>query len=120
MTMHLVWTTDGTPYQYRVTTRYEIPCTVAGTVTASDATYRMDSVAGQRDHSWGVRDWWSIDWMWSALHLSDGTHLHGLDINIPNVPPIGIGYIQDPAHHVTELHTVTNPRAFADNGYRSI
>lgn len=116
MTMHLVWTTDGTPYQYRVTTRYEIPCTVTGTVTVGDATYRMDSVAGQRDHSWGVRDWWSIDWMWSALHLSDGTHLHGLDINIPNVPPIGIGYIQDPDHHVTELHTVTNPRAFADNG----
>ncbi|GLE52610.1 ecdysteroid 22-kinase family protein [Mycobacterium montefiorense] len=116
MTMNLVWSTDGTPYKYRVTTRYEIPCTVTGTVTVNDTIYRMDSVPGQRDHSWGVRDWWSMDWMWSALHLDDGTHLHGLDINIPNVAPVGIGYIQDPDRNVTELHTVTNPRAFQDNG----
>ncbi|MEE6139173.1 phosphotransferase [Mycobacterium sp. 050128] len=116
ITMNLVWTTDGAPYKYRVTTRYEIPCTVTGTVTVNGTTYRMDSVAGQRDHSWGVRDWWSMDWMWSALHLGDGTHLHGLDIDIPNVPPMGIGYIQDADRNVTELHTVTNPRAFGDNG----
>lgn len=86
LTMNLVWTTDGAPYKYRVTTRYEIPCTVTGTVTVNGTTYEMNSVAGQRDHSWGVRDWWSMDWMWSALHLGDGTHLHGLDIDIPNVP----------------------------------
>ncbi|MDT5118220.1 MAG: hypothetical protein QOE30_3959 [Mycobacterium sp.] len=116
MTMNLVWTTDGTPYKYRVTTRYEIPCTVTGTVTVDDNCYRMDSVPGQRDHSWGVRDWWSMDWMWSALHLNDGTHLHGLDIDIPNVPAVGIGYIQDPDRNVTEVHTVTNPRAFGANG----
>ncbi|WAC93741.1 phosphotransferase [Mycobacterium sp. Aquia_213] len=116
LTLNLVWTTDGAPYQYRVTTRYEIPCTVTGTVTIDDTTYQMDSVAGQRDHSWGVRDWWSMDWMWSALHLGDGTHLHGLDLDIPNVPPVGIGYIQDPDREVTELHTVTNPRSFGANG----
>ncbi|MEE3062556.1 MAG: phosphotransferase [Actinomycetota bacterium] len=116
LTMNLVWTTDGAPYKYRVTTRYEIPCTVTGTVTVNGTTYQMNSVAGQRDHSWGVRDWWSMDWMWSALHLGDGTHLHGLDIDIPNVPPVGIGYIQDAERNVTELHTVTNPRAFGANG----
>ncbi|HXL62512.1 MAG TPA: phosphotransferase, partial [Mycobacterium sp.] len=33
LTMDLVWTTAGTPYQYRITPRYEIPCTVSGTVT---------------------------------------------------------------------------------------
>src|ERR687886_276727 len=26
-----VWETDGVPYAYRMTTRYEIPCQVAGT-----------------------------------------------------------------------------------------
>lgn len=36
LTMNLLWTTDGMPYQYRVTTRYEIPCTVTGTVTVGD------------------------------------------------------------------------------------
>ncbi len=24
-----------------------------------------------------------MDWVWSALHLDDGTHLHGVDIRIP-------------------------------------
>src|SRR5262249_11731845 len=110
------WATDGTPYKYRVTTRYEIPCTVTGTVTVNDTSYHMNSVPGQRDHSWGVRDWWSMDWMWSALHLDDGTHLHGLDIHIPNVPAMGIGYIQDPDGKVTELHTVSTREAFGANG----
>lgn len=115
LTMNLLWTTDGMPYQYRVTTRYEIPCTVTGTVTVGDKSYRLDAVPGQRDHSWGVRDWWSMDWMWSALHLEDGTHLHALDIDIPNVGPVGIGYVQD-SGQLTELHTVRNPRAFGANG----
>ena len=33
LAMDLVWTTAGTPYQYRITPRYEIPCAVSGTVT---------------------------------------------------------------------------------------
>ena len=31
--LDLTWTTDGVPYHYDVTTRYEIPCLVSGTVT---------------------------------------------------------------------------------------
>lgn len=91
VTMELTWSTVGTPYQYRITPRYEIPCTVSGSVTVDDHTYSVTDVPGQRDHSWGVRDWWSMDWVWSALHLDDGTHLHGVDIRIPGAPPIGIG-----------------------------
>ena len=94
--MDLVWTTAGTPYQYRITPRYEIPCTVSGTVTVDGQEFVVHGVAGQRDHSWGVRDWWAMDWVWSALHLDDGTHLHGVDIRIPGAPPIGIGYLQQP------------------------
>jgi hypothetical protein len=109
----LEWTTDGTPYQYRLTTRYEIPCTVSGTVTIDGHHYTVDSVPGQRDHSWGVRDWWSMDWVWSALHLDDGTHLHAVDIRIPGVPPVGIGYVQDRGGTVTELQTIA-PRATFD------
>ncbi len=67
LTMKLVWATDGTPYKYRLATRYEIPCTVSGTVSVDGTSYRFDSVPGQRDHSWGVRDWWSMDWVWSAF-----------------------------------------------------
>jgi hypothetical protein len=114
--MNLVWTTDGTPYQYRLTTRYEIPCTVSGTVTVKHARYQLDSVPGQRDHSWGVRDWWSMDWMWSALHLDDGAHLHGLSLQIPNTPAISIGYVQDSAGNVAELTTVSIRESFDPNG----
>ncbi len=109
----LEWTTDGTPYQYRIATRYEIPCTVSGSVTIDGQRYTVDSVPGQRDHSWGVRDWWSMDWVWSALHLDDGTHLHAVDIRIPGVPPVGIGYVQDRGGAVTELQTIA-PRATFD------
>jgi hypothetical protein len=116
MTMNLVWTTDGTPYKYRLTTRYEIPCTVSGTVTVEDTHYRVDSVPGQRDHSWGVRDWWSMDWIWSALHLDDGTHLHGVNIRIPGAPRFSIGYIQGTDGNVIDLDTVDSREAFGANG----
>lgn len=114
--MDLVWTTVGIPYQYRLTARYEIPCTVTGAVTVKHARYQLDSVPGQRDHSWGVRDWWSMDWMWSAIHLQDGTHLHGLSLQIPNTPHISIGYAQDAAGGIVELSTVTIREAFGVNG----
>ncbi len=116
LTTDLVWTTAGTPYQYRITPRYEIPCTVSGTVTVGDREIGVNEVAGQRDHSWGVRDWWAMDWVWSALHLDDGTHLHGVDIRIPGAPPIGIGYVQQPGHPLVELQTVTARETFGDNG----
>ncbi len=112
----LTWTTVGTAYQYRLTPRYEIPCTVSGTVVADGQRVAIADVAGQRDHSWGVRDWWAMDWVWSALHLDDGTHLHGLDLRLPGTPPIGIGYIQAPGVPLTELTGVTARESFADNG----
>jgi hypothetical protein len=114
--LDLVWSTDGAPYKYRITTRYEIPCTVSGTVTVDGRRYTIDSVPGQRDHSWGVRDWWSMDWVWSALHLDDGTHIHAVDIRIPGVPPVGIGYIQDRDGNVTELQSIATRETFDTDG----
>jgi hypothetical protein len=112
----LEWTTDGTPYQYRIATRYEIPCTVTGSVTIDGWRYTLDAAPGQRDHSWGVRDWWSMDWIWSALHLDDGTHLHAVGIKIPGVPEVSIGYIQDRGGTVTELQTIAPVPTFDADG----
>lgn len=112
----LRWSTDGTPYKYRLTTRYEIPCTVSGSVALDGSRYRIDSAPGQRDHSWGVRDWWSMNWLWSALHLDDGTHLHAVDIRIPGAPPIAVGYLQDRDGTVTELQTIAAGEEFGANG----
>ncbi|MCV7174454.1 phosphotransferase [Mycolicibacterium sphagni] len=114
--MDLTWTTVGTPYTYRITTRYEIPCTITGTVTIAGRGYQFDAVPGQRDHSYGVRDWWSMDWVWNALHLDDGTHLHGVDIRIPGMGPVSVGYLQRAGDAVTETTTVAADATFADNG----
>ncbi len=114
--LNLQWITDGTPYQYRLTTRYEIPCTVSGTVTVGGRNYTVDSVPGQRDHSWGVRDWWSMDWVWSALHLDDGAHLHAVNIRIAGMPEVSIGYLQDRVGSVTELNSIAARETFDTDG----
>jgi hypothetical protein len=116
LAMDLTWTSVGTPYAYRITTRYEIPCTITGTVTIDGRACQFEAVPGQRDHSYGVRDWWSMDWVWSALHLQDGTHLHGVDIRIPGISPVSVGYLQRSGEPVTETTTVTADATFADNG----
>lgn len=79
----LTWSTDGTPFEYDVTTRYEVPCLVSGTVTVDGETREIADAAGQRDHSWGVRDWRSSRWCWSAARLADGTRLHVTDVVFP-------------------------------------
>jgi hypothetical protein len=54
--------------------------------------------------------------LWSALHLDDGTHLHGVDLRIPGAPSLGIGYLQDADGNVAELHAIAAREAFAANG----
>ncbi|WP_019927207.1 phosphotransferase [Nocardia sp. BMG111209] len=113
----LTWTTAGVPYGYRITSRYELPCTVSGTVVVDGRVHTLDGVAGQRDHSWGVRDWWAMDWTWSALHLDDGSHLHAVEIRIPGVPGIpGVGYLQRPGEPLTELTAVTARETLTGDG----
>jgi hypothetical protein len=95
--LDLTWTTDGVPYHYDLTTRYEIPCLVTGTVAIGGETFTIDG-QGQRDHSWGVRDWWAFGWCWSSIRLEDGTRVHAVDIRM-GIPDMKVffGYIQKPA-----------------------
>jgi hypothetical protein len=90
----LTWSTDGSAYHYVATTRYEIPCLVSGTVTIDGETIAVEG-QGQRDHSWGVRDWWAFGWCWCSVRLDDGTRIHLADIRIPNLP-VFFGYVQTP------------------------
>jgi len=115
VTVDLTWDTVGTPYQYRITPRYEIPCTVTGTVTIDGATHRIEAASGQRDHSWGVRDWWGMDWVWHAVHLEDGTHLHGVEVRIDGMPPMAVGYQQRAGEPLVELQAVNARETFAPN-----
>ena len=117
LAMDLTWTTAGIPYQYRLTTRYEIPCTVSGTLSYGDSTVTLNAVAGQRDHSWGVRDWWGgLEWMWCALHLDDGRHLHAVDARLAGLPNTVIGYIQQDGAGLVELESAGVEEVFAANG----
>jgi len=101
--LDLTWTTDGVPYHYDLTTRYEIPCLVSGTVTLDGETFSVEG-QGQRDHSWGVRDWWAFGWCWCSMRLDDGTRVHLADIRMGIVGmPVFFGYIQTPG----EVHPAT-------------
>lgn len=96
LALDLEWRTAGGVYPYRDIVRYEIPCTVTGSVTAGRETIGVRAT-GERDHSWGERDWWSVSWLWTAGCLDDGTFFHGMQANIGiplpwpsfHVPPPG-------------------------------
>jgi hypothetical protein len=110
--LDLLWETDGVPYSWRQSTRYEIPCRVTGTVRLGAEEIAF-SGPGQRDHSWGARDWWAVDWMWSALHLEDGTHTHA--VGVPQMPGYGVGYVQREGT-LEEIDSVTATEQDAANG----
>jgi hypothetical protein len=113
--LDLTWTTDGTPYHYDLTTRYEIPCTVAGNVAVDGATMTVAG-QGQRDHSWGVRDWWAFGWCWSSCRLDDGTRVHAVDIRPPGFP-MAFGYVQRPPATVDPVTTLTVTDHMGDHGF---
>ncbi len=87
LVLELEWVTFGGVYPYRMVPRYEIPCRVKGTVRIG--ADRLTVVGwGERDHSWGERDWWKISWLWTAGRISDGTAFHGMRVNnAPLVAP---------------------------------
>jgi len=92
----LEWETVGGSFAYPGVTRYEVPCRVHGEVLVGAERIELDGL-GQRDHSWGVRDWWSYGWSWTAGWLDDGTRFHGVDVRLASDPLYGTGYVQDPA-----------------------
>ncbi len=112
--LDLSWVTDGVPYHYDMTTRYEVPCLVTGGVTVGGQ--RMDVAGqGQRDHSWGVRDWWAFGWCWAAARMDDGTRVHVADIRIPG-HPLAFGYVQGPDGPVTPVDALGVSEVLGDDG----
>lgn len=89
----LEWETDGLPFMYPVTTRYEMPCRVRGAVRVGDEVRRIDG-PGQRDHSWGDRNWWALNWTWASAHLDDRTRVQVIETRVPGLPILASGYSQ--------------------------
>ncbi len=112
--LDLTWTTDGAPYHYDLTTRYEVPCLVRGEIVIGDERLTVDG-QGQRDHSWGERDWWAFGWCWAAARLDDGTRVHLADIRIPG-QSLAFGYLQTRESSGTTVHVVSSLDVTEDLG----
>jgi hypothetical protein len=89
--LRLDWTCRAPAYRYTDATRYEQPAHVTGEVIIDGTRLTIDA-PGQREHSWGIRDWWRIPWLWAAAHLDDGTDLH-LSRLLPHRPFRSFGYV---------------------------
>ena len=70
---------------------------------------------GQRDHSWGVRDWWAFGWCWAAARLDDGTRVHVADIRIPG-RPLAFGYLQPPGGPVESVTSLEITEELGEEG----
>ena len=99
--LDLEWETDGGVYPYPGVTRYEVPCRVHGEVLVGDERIELDG-HGQRDHSWGRRDWWAFGWVWSSGRLDDGTRFHATKPRIAGVT-FEPGYVIPPGGPLTEI-----------------
>jgi hypothetical protein len=113
LAVDLEWDTDGEPYHYVFTTRYEIPCRVHGEILVGDERIDLDGY-GQRDHSWGVRDWWRFGWCWSSGRLG-GLRFHGSDIRIPD-QDVGFGYLQPAGGPLVPTNSVHAAETLGEGG----
>jgi hypothetical protein len=101
----LEWEASGPVYPYSTVTRYEQPCSVHGDILIGEDRLSFTG-PGQRDHSWGIRDWWAFPWCWTAGRLADGTAFHGV-----TAPGFAAGYVGE-----REVSTVSVETALGDEG----
>jgi len=105
--VELTWESRAEAFPYAMTTRYEISSWVTGTVTIGDETMTVDC-GGQRDHSWGVRDWWLFPWNWTSGRFEDGSFVHAARSIIPDLDLFATGYTVDPAARLVPAVVVEN------------
>lgn len=95
VSVDLDWHSRGPAFPYEATTRYEQSAWVTGSVEVDGQSIAVDC-PGQRDHSWGVRDWWLFPWNWTAGHLDDGTFFHAARSMITGLDLFQEGYVIPP------------------------
>lgn len=115
--LDLEWETDGNGlYPWIGTTRYEVSCTVHGQILVGDEEIDFDGI-GQRDHSWGVRDWWGPGWVWTAGGLDDGTRFHSTRVRIPGLEDFAPGYVMAPGGPVEQIDVCTADEEIGAHGF---
>jgi hypothetical protein len=112
----LEWETHGDVVLHDTTTGYEIACRVSGEVLVGHERIEVDGV-GQRDHSWGVRDWWSSGWFRTAAVLEDGTRLHATHATGADAPLATTGCVQPPGGPLLGTHVVDHGQELGREGF---
>ncbi len=115
VSLDLTWETTASPTPTALPLAMRSPASCAAWSVSVMTRSRCEGV-GQRDHSWGTRDWWAAEWMWSAGHLEDGTRFHAVEFRLPGTPPIGVGYLQPPEGGVLELDAVSASEQVGEDG----
>jgi hypothetical protein len=102
--MDLTWREEAPAYPYSGGSRLEQPGWAVGEVRIDGTALPLDG-PGQRDHSWGVRDWWRFGWTWCAGWLSDGTRFQATLLDTRGrVPPDG--YLMAPGSPLEPVRDV--------------
>lgn len=111
----LEWETEGGVYPYPGVDRYEVPCRVHGEVLVGQERIEVDG-SGQRDHSWGVRDWWTYQWSWTSSALDDGTRTHATHVSLGDDLLYSTGYVQPPGGTPETVATVARGQELGREG----
>lgn len=97
--------------------RYEVATQVEGEVTIDGDEGRSTAFEGpgERDHSWGPRDWTSGEWLWISGGFADGTaynHLSAWPTGAGSVdPPVvnGFWFDGEVVHPITDATVSATP-----------
>jgi hypothetical protein len=103
--LDLTWAGVTAPFPYTATTRFEQSAWVEGELRIGDERIEV-RCPGQRDHSWGVRDWWLFGWVWCSGRLDDGTWWHSARSIVPKVDIFQTGYVVTPDMTLTPVEKV--------------
>lgn len=114
--LDLEWETVGGAHPYPGVDRYEVPCRVTGEVLVGQERIEVDG-PGQRDHSWGVRDWWTYGWCWSSAALDDGTRTHGTHVALDGAQLYATGYVQPPGGTPQGVDAVARDQELGEHGF---
>lgn len=103
----LEWRGAAPVFPYQAMTRYEQAAWVEGEVVVGGERIAV-RCPGERDHSWGVRDWWLLPWLWTSGRLDDGTWFHGVRTLIDELGDSNFqtGFVLDPSlreHEVARI-----------------
>jgi hypothetical protein len=101
----LTWEGVASCFGYDATTRFEQSAWVSGEIVIGEDHIDV-RCPGQRDHSWGVRDWWLFPWVWCSGRLDDGTWWHCARSALAGDQLFQTGYLVGPDGELREATTI--------------